>query len=134
MIESQIAQLVAVVPLIDKAKIPGQPEDLETRNLIDIHNVAYYYIQPSIGRWIDYTLPKKKSDLGRPVISITIGPDIDFGASVNIMPKVIYDQINADTLLYTNMCLQLADQSLYSITPMEFLKTLLFKWDNHMLP
>ena len=29
------------------------------------------------------------------------------------MPKVIYDQINRDTLLYTNMCLQLADQSLY---------------------
>ena len=28
------------------------------------------------------------------------------------MPKVIYDQINGDTLLYTNMCLQLADQSL----------------------
>ena len=29
------------------------------------------------------------------------------------MPKVTYDQINGDTLLYTNMCLQLADQSLY---------------------
>ena len=28
------------------------------------------------------------------------------------MPKVIYDQINEDTLLHTNMRLQLADQSL----------------------
>ena len=28
------------------------------------------------------------------------------------MPKVIYDKINGDTLLYTNMHLQLADQSL----------------------
>ena len=28
------------------------------------------------------------------------------------MPKVIYDQINSDTLLYINMCLQLVDQSL----------------------
>ena len=28
------------------------------------------------------------------------------------MPKVIYDQINGDALLYTNICLQLADQSL----------------------
>jgi hypothetical protein len=27
------------------------------------------------------------------------------------MPKVIYDKINGDTLLYTNMHLQLADQS-----------------------
>ena len=71
-----------------------------------------------MGRWIDYTLPDKESNLGRPVIPITIGPHIfqeaiyDFGASVNIMPKVIYDQINGDTLLYTNMHLQLADQSL----------------------
>ena len=30
MIESQIAQLTAVVPPTDKGKIPGQPEDLET--------------------------------------------------------------------------------------------------------
>ena len=29
------------------------------------------------------------------------------------MAKVIYDQINGDTLLYTNIRLQLADQSLY---------------------
>ena len=28
------------------------------------------------------------------------------------MPKVIYDKINRDTLMYTNMCLQLTDQSL----------------------
>ena len=28
------------------------------------------------------------------------------------MPKVIYDKINGDTLLYTNMHLQLADRSL----------------------
>jgi hypothetical protein len=76
MIELQIAQLVAIVPLSDKGKIPGQPKNLETTNLVDIHNAAYYYIEPSTGRWIDYTLPKKKSDLGRPVIPIAIGPYI----------------------------------------------------------
>ena len=71
-----------------------------------------------MGRWIDYTLPKDKSDLGRPVIPIAIGPHIfqevvyDFGASVNIMPKIIYDKINGDTLLYTNIHFHLADQSL----------------------
>ena len=118
MIESQIAQLAVVVPSTDKGKIPEKPKDLETANLVDIHNAAYYYIQPSMERWIDYTLPEKKSDLGRPVIPIDIGPHIfqeamcDFGASINIMPKVIYDQINEDTLLNINMRLQLADQSL----------------------
>ena len=37
MIESQIAQLTAVVPPTDKGKILRQLEDLETANLIDIH-------------------------------------------------------------------------------------------------
>jgi CII-binding regulator of phage lambda lysogenization HflD len=50
MIESQIAQLAVVVPLTDKGKILGQQEDLETKNLVDIYNTAYYYIQPSMGR------------------------------------------------------------------------------------
>ena len=118
LIFSRILSLVATVPPSDKGKILGQPKDLETTNLIDIHNAAYYYTEPSTGRWIDYTLPEKQSDPGRPVIPIAIGPHIfqeaicDFGASVNIMPKVIYDKINGDTLLYTNMHLQLVDQSL----------------------
>ena len=118
MIESQIAQLAAAVPLSDKGKILGLPKDLETTNLVDIHNAAYHCIQPSAGGWIDYFLPRNKGDLGRPIIPIAIGTHIfqevvcDFAASVNIMPKVIYDKINGDTLLYTNMCLQLADQSL----------------------
>ena len=43
MIESQIAQLAAAVPPTDKGKIPGQLEDLETTNLVDIHNATYYY-------------------------------------------------------------------------------------------
>ena len=76
MLESQIAQLAAPIHPSNKGKIPGQLEDLETANLVDIHNVAYYCIQPSTGRWIDYTLPEKKSNLGRLVIPITIGPHI----------------------------------------------------------
>ena len=109
MIESQIAQLAAAVPPTNKGKIPGQSKDLETTNLVDIHNAAYYCIKPSMERWIDYTLPDKKSHPGRHVIPIAIGPHIfqeavcDFGASVNIMPKVIYDRINGDAFLYTNI-------------------------------
>ena len=76
------------------------------------HTIAYNHRR---GGWIDYSLSEKKGDPGRPIIPIAIGPHIfqeaicDFRASVNIMPKVIYDQINGYTLLYTNMCLQLAD-------------------------
>jgi hypothetical protein len=57
MIESQIVQLVVVVPPIDKGKIPGLPKDLETVNLVDVHNAAYYYYtEPSTKRWIDYVV------------------------------------------------------------------------------
>ena len=41
MLESQIAQLAASVPPSDKGKILGQPKDLETANLVDIHIAAY---------------------------------------------------------------------------------------------
>jgi len=75
-IESQIAQLAAVFPPTNKGKILGQLKDLEIANLINTHNAAYYCIQPSTGRWIDYTLPEKKSDLGRPITPIAIGPHI----------------------------------------------------------
>jgi len=118
MLESQLAQLAVVVPQLEKGKITGQPKDLETANLVDIHNATQYYIEPADVQWIDHSLPQKMGDPGRPVIPISIGchnfPDAicDFGASVNIMPKVIYEKILNDPLLYTNMRLQLADQSI----------------------
>jgi hypothetical protein len=119
MLESQLAQLVAAVLPIEKGKILGQLEDLETTNLVDIHNAANYYTQPANVKWIDYFLSDKKGDPGRPIIPISIGCHVfpeaicEFGASVNIMPKVIYEKILGDLLLYTNMHLQLADQSIY---------------------
>jgi len=118
MIESQIAQLASSIPPADKGKILGQPKELETANLVDIFNAGCNYKdQPSRG-WKDETLPEKQGDPGRPVIPIAIGPYTfeeaicDFGASVNVMPKVIYEKIHGDALLYTTMCLQLADQSI----------------------
>jgi hypothetical protein len=87
-------------------------------------------------KWIDYSLLDKNGNPGRPIIPISIGcyvfPEAicDFGASVNIMPKVIYEKILSNPLLYTNMRLQLADQSIYSLR--EYWKKLLFVWGNHM--
>jgi hypothetical protein len=118
MLESQLAQLAAAISPLEKGKNPGQPRDLETANLVDIHNAANYYTQPAEVKWIDYSLPDKKGDPGRPVIPISIGCHIfpesvcDFGTSVNIMPKVIYEKILCNSLLYTNIRLQLADQSI----------------------
>jgi len=44
MLESQLAQLAAATPPFEKGKIPGQTEDLETGNLVDIHNATQYHI------------------------------------------------------------------------------------------
>jgi hypothetical protein len=100
---------------LEKGKILGQLEDLETINLVDIHNAANYYTQLAEVKWIVYSLLDKKGDPGRPIIPISIGCHVfseavcDFSESVNIMPKVIYENILGNPLLYTNMHLQLAD-------------------------
>jgi hypothetical protein len=42
MLESQLPQLANVVPPANQGKILGQPEDLETMNLVDIFNARSY--------------------------------------------------------------------------------------------
>jgi len=108
---------VAAVPLTDKGKILGLLKGPKNANLVDIHVVGFYKEQSS-GGWEDYSLPVKKGDPGKHVIPIAIAHHVfqeavcDFGASVNIKQKVIYEKIHGDPLLYTNMRLYHADQSL----------------------
>jgi hypothetical protein len=63
-------------------------------------------------------LPDKMGDPGVPTISCLIGTQkfdqalCDLGAKVSVMPKVICDKLNHDSLVPTSMHLQLADQSI----------------------
>jgi hypothetical protein len=114
-LESQIAQLASAIPSTKKGKILGQPEEPKTVNIIEIKNLKFY-TEPSHENWRDDSMPEKKGDFGHPVIPINIGPHefdeviCDLGASINVMPKVIYDHIlQFDTLLYTTMRVQLAN-------------------------
>jgi len=58
----------------------------------------------------------KKNDPGCPTITCSIGAQhfsnalCDLGASVSVIPKVVYDKLNHHALAPTAMCLQLADQ------------------------
>jgi hypothetical protein len=60
----------------------------------------------------------KKEDPSRPTIACSIGPHVfhnafcDLGASINIMPRVIYDKILGGPLSTAHFQLQMADQSL----------------------
>jgi hypothetical protein len=63
-------------------------------------------------------LPDKMGDPGVPTISYLIDTQkfdqalCDLRVSMSIMPKVIYDLLNHDSLVPTSMHLQLADQSI----------------------
>jgi hypothetical protein len=86
-------------------------QGIETANLVDTFNAGSYQSDPPKGTWLDSSLPTKKDDLGRPVIPIFIGGAnfdetiYDFGASINIMPKVVYEKLFNYLLSHTTMCL-----------------------------
>jgi hypothetical protein len=74
----------------EKGKILENPEELETMNLVDIFNAGEYFVAPPRPLrpvWGEEDMLEKKEDPGRPIIPICI-------ASVNIMPKVIYEKIH----------------------------------------
>jgi len=71
MLESQLAQLAAAVPLTCEGKIPRQPQEPETTNLVDV--CTGYYIEGILEGWKDESIPPKRGDPGRLVIPISIG-------------------------------------------------------------
>jgi hypothetical protein len=83
-------------------------------------------------------LPEKKKDRGCPTITCSIGAQhfkhalCDLGASVSVMPKVVYDKINHHALIPTTMCLQLADQSV--CYPTGIAENILVKIQNFFIP
>jgi hypothetical protein len=73
-------------------------ERLEILHFVEIAQLGFY-MKLCPGGWIDDTMPIKKGDPGRRVISIAIGQQqfdeviCNIGSGVNIIPKVIYDNV-----------------------------------------
>jgi len=115
MIESQLNQIAAAVPATNPG-IPSQPEG-ESANLVDMFDTGNYWSNP-VTEVTTNLLPVKRGDPGRLGIPISIDlvdfPEAlcDFGTSVNIMPRVLYEKFFTYPLLETTMCLQLADRTL----------------------
>ena len=117
MIETQLAQIAAAIPVSDSEKIPGQPET----SLESIKMVSTRFGKPLCWVNYDYLLDPpfiaKKEDPSRPTITCSIGPKTfhnafyDLGASINIMSKVIYDKILGGPFFTACFLLQMADQS-----------------------
>ncbi|WVZ58743.1 hypothetical protein U9M48_008983 [Paspalum notatum var. saurae] len=62
--------------------------------------------------------PPQKKDPDSPTIPCSIGNQVfnqalcDLGASVSVMPKIVFDKLNHAALVPTSMCLQLVNQSI----------------------
>jgi hypothetical protein len=75
--------------------------------------------------------PTKKKDPGCPTIDCLIRDQhfnnalCDLGASVSVMPKVVFDNLSYATLEPTSMCIQLADQLVHY--PMGITENILIK-------
>ena len=87
---------------------------------------------------IQWTLPKKESDLGRVTLPVTIG-DIyvgkgltDLGSSINLIPLSIVKRLWNIEMKSTKMTLQLADKSI--TRPYGVAQDLLVKVDNFFFP
>jgi hypothetical protein len=103
MIETQLAQITAVIPSYEKDRIPGKPEGtMEIANLV---TARYDFSKNGWG------FPIKKGDPRNPVITCSIGPHIlhnaicDLGSSINIMSKETYDKLFYTPLASTSVYL-----------------------------
>jgi hypothetical protein len=129
MFETQLAQLAAAVPSVETGKIPAQPE----ASLESVNAVTTKWGKSSQG--ISFTNYAEKlarsrrdrqgrlaaariEDPGYPVINCLIY-DCHFkqalcnlGASVNIMPKVTFENLGYIALSPTCMCVHLADSTI----------------------
>ena len=93
-------------------------EILDTQAITALGCLRTYYWSNPVVEVITDLLPVKRDNPGRPVIPISIGMVnflealCDFGSSVNIMPRVLYEKFFTRPLLEIAMCLQLADRTL----------------------
>jgi hypothetical protein len=129
MIETQLAQLPASLPSFESGGIPGQPES--TRE--NVRAISTRWGKPSrrtyepnhVGKLIhqiqdpwDESAVLHKKDNGYPGITCTIyyqrikNTLCDLGASVNLMPKAMFEELGYPAVSPTTMIVQLADSSI----------------------
>ena len=127
MIETQLAKIAAVVPAVESEKIPGQPKSLvENVNMVSTRwgnsfrrgprtNIAGRSTRHKMNAGGGLT---EHGDPGVPMINCSIFDHFynrslcDLGASMNILPKVIFEQLQYPALSQTRMLMQLADSTI----------------------
>ena len=114
-----IKKLYVNIPLLEAMQVPTYAKYLKDilNNKRPIPSTEVLKLTEECSAAILNQLPEKKKDPGCPTITCSIGAQhfdhalCDLGASVSVMPKVVFDKLNFTSLSPTAMCLQLADQS-----------------------
>jgi len=118
MLETQLAQLATAVPSYEQGRIPGKPEDpLEFVKIVSTRH-GKPLVHSNWGYLVDPPFITKKDDPGMSTITCEIGAQLfhnvfcDLGSSINIISKLIYENLLGGTLLPTFMRLQMVDQTI----------------------
>ena len=133
MIETQLAQIASSIPVANSGKIPGQPKaPVENVSMVSTGwgnpsrrpprtNHVGRYNPPKNDTW-DGLVAAIQKDPGVPMISCSIFDQYyehalcDLGASVNIMPMVIYKKLLYPALSPQHICV-CSSQTLQSGIP-----------------
>ncbi|XP_050125700.1 uncharacterized protein LOC126602938 [Malus sylvestris] len=136
-----LAKVQINLPLIEAIKnIPSYAKFLKDvctkkKKLVDFENVI---LTEQCNAVLLQKLPPKKKDPGSFTISCTIGNSdfkralIDLGASINLMPFSVFQQLGQGEIKPTSVILQLADRSV--AYPRGIIEDLIIKVDNLYLP
>jgi len=115
-----IKKLYVNIPLLDAMQVPTYAKYLKDilNNKKPLPSTEIVHMTKECSAAILNQPPQKKKDPGSPTIPCSIGNQVfdqalcDLGASVSVMPKIVFDKLNHAALTPTSMCLQLADQSI----------------------
>jgi hypothetical protein len=115
-----IQKMYVSIPILDAMHVPTHAKYLKDilNQKRPIPETDKLFIAEKCNTSILDGLPDTMGDPGIPTISGLIGAQkfdqdlCDHRASVSVMPKVIYDKLNHNSLVPTSMHLQQADQSI----------------------
>ncbi|KAJ1279048.1 hypothetical protein BS78_04G125400 [Paspalum vaginatum] len=117
MLETQIAQLTTSLPNVNVPTYAKYLKDI-LNNKKPLPSTEIVHMTQECSAAILNQPPQKKKDPGSHTIPCSIGNQVfsqalcDLGASICVMPKVVFDKLNHAALAPTTMCLQLVDQSI----------------------
>nr|ABD63180.1 F7F22.15, related [Asparagus officinalis] len=134
-------QVKVNIPLLDVIEqIPSYAKFLKElctkKRRINVQKKVF--LAANISEMLSNPIPLKRKDLGSPIISCIIGNThidkalLDLGASVNLLPYSVYQQLGLGILNPTKCTLQLADRSVK--VPMGELEDVLIKVGDFIFP